>query len=141
LDRLGPQAKRVVQVAAVLGRQFHRAQLVELLASESIDVAVELGALEERGIIHRKNLLAGDEFRFGESLTQEVAYEGLLLRQRRELHDRIGQLLEALPGEVNAERSALLAHHYTRSENREKAIGALARAARDAERIPSFPTA
>ncbi len=141
LDRLGPQAKRVVQVAAVLGRQFHRDQLIALLAAEDVDVSVELVSLEERGIIHRKSLLTGDEFRFGESLTQEVAYEGLLLRQRRELHDRIGQLLEVLPGEPNAERSALLAHHYTRSENREKAIGALVRAARDAERIPSFRTA
>ncbi len=141
LDRLGPQAKRVVQVAAVLGRQFHREQLLELLAAESIDVASALATLEERGIIHRKTLLTGDEFRFGESLTQEVAYEGLLLRQRRELHDRVGHLLEALPGEPNAERSALLAHHYARSENRDKAIGALLRAARDAERIPSFRTA
>ena len=141
LDRLGPQAKRVVQVAAVLGRQFHREQLIDLLAPESIDVGGELAVLEERGIIHRKSLLTGDEFRFGESLTQEVAYEGLLLRQRRELHDRIGQLLEAMPGEPNAERSALLAHHYTLSENREKAIAALLRAARDAERVPSFRTA
>lgn len=141
LDRLGPQAKRVVQVAAVLGRQFHREQLLDLLASEEIDVGSELGLLEERGIIHRKSLLTGDEFRFGESLTQEVAYEGLLLRQRRELHDRIGQMLEAMPGEPNAERSALLAHHYARSENRDKAIAALVRAARDAERVPSFRTA
>jgi class 3 adenylate cyclase/tetratricopeptide (TPR) repeat protein len=141
LDRLGAQAKRVVQVAAVLGRQFHRDQLIALLAPEDVDVGAELTRLEERGIIHRKSLLTGDEFRFGESLTQEVAYEGLLLRQRRELHDRIGHLLEALPGEPNAERSALLAHHYTRSENREKAIGALLRAARDAERVPSFRTA
>jgi tetratricopeptide (TPR) repeat protein len=104
-------------------------------------VASELATLEERGIIHRKTLLSSDEFRFGESLTQEVAYEGLLLRQRRDLHDRIGRLIEALPGEANAERSALLAHHYTRSENRDKAITALLRAARDAERIPSFRTA
>jgi class 3 adenylate cyclase/tetratricopeptide (TPR) repeat protein len=141
LDRLGSQAKRVVQVAAVLGRQFHREHLIALLSGENIDVQGELGTLEERGIIHRKSLLTGDEFRFGESLTQEVAYESLLLRQRRELHDRIGQWIEALPGEPNAERSALLAHHYTRSEHREKAIGALLRAARDAERVPSFRTA
>ncbi len=141
LDRLAPQAKRVVQVAAVLGRQFHRDQLAQLLASEGIDVAAELAALEDRGIIHRKTVLSTDEFRFGESLTQEVAYEGLLLRQRRELHDRVAQLLESLPGEPTAERSALLAHHFTRSENRAKAIAALLRAARDAERIPSFRTA
>ena len=141
LDRLAPQAKRVVQVAAVLGRQFHRDQLVQLLSSEGIDVGAELAALEERGIIHRKTMLSDDEFRFGESLTQEVAYEGLLLRQRRELHDRIGTLLEALPGDTTAERSALLAHHFTRSENRDKAVTALLRAARDAERIPSFRAA
>ena len=138
LDRLGPQAKRVVQVAAVLGRQFHRDQLLQLLHGEGIDVAGELAKLEERGVVHRKTMLSSDEFRFGESLTQEVAYEGLLLRQRRELHDRIGQLIEALPGEPTAERSALLAHHYTRSVNRENAIHALMRAARDAEKIPSF---
>jgi tetratricopeptide (TPR) repeat protein len=131
----------VVQVAAVLGRQFHREQLTALLADEDVDVARELETLEERGIIHRKTMLSSDEFRFGESLTQEVAYEGLLLRQRRELHGRIGQLIERLPGDANAERSALLAHHYARSENRDKAIAALLRAARDAERVPSFRTA
>ncbi|MCC6848451.1 MAG: AAA family ATPase [Deltaproteobacteria bacterium] len=141
LDRLGAQAKRVVQVAAVLGRQFQREQLRELLVHEGIDVNAELALLEERGIIHRKSLLVGDEFRFGESLIQEVAYEGLLLRQRRELHDRIGRMIEALPGEPTAERSALLAHHYSRSENRDKAIGAVLHAARDAERVPSFRTA
>ena len=46
----------------------------------------------------------------------------VLIPAQRELHDRIGHLLESLPGEANAERSALLAHHYTRSENRDKAI-------------------
>ena len=51
--------------------------------------------LERRGVIHRKNVLSTDEYRFGESLTQEVAYEGLLLRERRELHEQVGRLLEA----------------------------------------------
>ena len=40
----------------------------------------ELAELERRGLVHRKTALSSDEFRFGESLTQEVAYEGLLLR-------------------------------------------------------------
>jgi len=141
LDRLDPQAKRTVQVAAVLGRQFQRAQLEALLADEGIDVATELAALEERGIIHRKALLSTDEFRFGESLTQDVAYEGLLLRQRRELHARIGRLIERAPGEMTPDRSALLAHHYALTDDWERAMDALLRAARDAETIPAFPTA
>ena len=140
LDRLGPRSKRVVQVAAVLGRQFRREQLSELLAGEDLDVGEQLAELEERGVIHRASAVS-DELRFGESLTQEVAYEGLLLRQRRGLHARIGHLLAALPGEPTAERAALLAHHFARSDDRERAVSALLAAAREAERIPSFRAA
>jgi class 3 adenylate cyclase/tetratricopeptide (TPR) repeat protein len=141
LDRLGAPAKRVVQIAAVLGRQFRRDQLATLLEGEGLDVAAALGELEQRGIIHRKSVLASDEYRFGESLTQEVAYESLLLKQRRQLHERIGALLESEPGEMTAERAALLAHHLGRSEDRRKAIAAQLRAADAAERLPSYGTA
>jgi class 3 adenylate cyclase/tetratricopeptide (TPR) repeat protein len=141
LDRLGPPAKRVVQVAAVLGRQFRRDQLGAMLDGEGIDLDRELAELEQRGLFHRKSVLASNEYRFGESLTQEVAYEGLLLKQRRQLHERIGHLLEAEPGEMTAERAGLLAHHFGRGDDRAKAIDALLRAADWAERLPSYRTA
>ncbi|MCK6553510.1 AAA family ATPase [Candidatus Binatia bacterium] len=141
LDRLGPDAKRVLQVAAVLGRQFRRDRLAELLADDGIDVGAAIEELERRGVIHRKNLFADDELRFGESLTQEVAYESLLLKQRRQLHERIGQALTAAGGEANPERWAQLAHHFSRSDNRGRALEALLGAARSAERVPSYPSA
>src|SRR4030095_2704946 len=96
-------------------------KLPALLDEEGIDVGHELEELERRGLVHRKHVLSSDEYRFGESLTQDVAYESLLLRQRRLLHERIGLQLEATPGAVTAERSALLAHHFSRSDNRPKA--------------------
>ena len=141
LDRLPPPAKRAVQVAAVLGRQFRRDQLVHMLDGEEIEVDRALAELEERGLLHRKSVLAGDEHRFGESVTQEVAYEGLLLKQRRQLHERAGLLLEASPGEGSAEVRALIAHHFSRSDNRAKAVEALLQAADDAERLPAYRTA
>jgi class 3 adenylate cyclase/tetratricopeptide (TPR) repeat protein len=141
VDRLGGGAKRVVQVASVLGRQFHRDQLARLLDQDPVDVAAVLASLESRGILHRKNMLSNDEFRFGESLTQEVAYDGLLLKERRLIHERIGLLLEAEPNDGSAEHVALLAHHFSRSDNRRKALDALLAAARHAERLPSYLTA
>jgi len=141
LDRLDPPAKRTVQVASVLGRQFQRSQLEATLASEDIDVAASLSLLEERGIIHRKTILTSDEYRFGESLTQDIAYESLLLRQRRELHARVGTMLENMPGDSIAARSALVAHHFSRADDRRRGLAALLRAAEDAEAIPAFPTA
>lgn len=141
IDRLGAAAKRVVQVASVLGRQFRSTDLGALLGAEGIAVERELGALERRGIVHRKSALSDDEYRFGESLTQEVAYEGLLLKERRQLHDRVAALVLASPGEPTAERSALVAQHLARGEDRARAIEALLGAARDAERLPSYRTA
>lgn len=142
VDRFGPGPKRVSQVAAVLGRQFRRAHLVALLHDEQVDVTAALADLERRGVIHRKTVLsADDEYRFGESLTQEVAYESLLLKDRRQLHERIGHLLEAEADDRSVEKPALLAHHFARSDNREKAVAALLQAAKRAEELPSYGAA
>src|SRR2546425_5203176 len=43
---------------------------------------------------------------------------------RSQLHERVALLLESEPGEAGPERSALLAHHYARSDNRAKAMAA-----------------
>ncbi|MET0153458.1 MAG: adenylate/guanylate cyclase domain-containing protein [Candidatus Binatia bacterium] len=141
LDRLGAAAKRVVQVASVLGRQFSRSELQALVGAEGIAIDRELEALEQRGILHRKTAAHQDEYRFGESLTQEVAYEGLLLKERRQLHDRVAALVLASPGEATAERSALIAHHLARGDDRARAIEALLGAAKSAERLPSYRSA
>jgi class 3 adenylate cyclase len=141
LDGLGASAKRVVQVAAVLGRQFRTRQLAALLEDDGIDVQRELAELERRGLVHRKTALSSDEFRFGESLTQEVAYEGLLLKQRRMLHERVGSLLEAEPTERGVEQAALLAHHYSRSDAHGKALEALLAAGHEAGQVPSYRVA
>jgi len=143
IDRLRPAAKRVAQVASVLGRQFRRAHVEALLEGEPIDVETELGELERRGVLHRNGGMANDEFRFGESLTQEVAYEGLLLRERRLLHDRIARVLETegadpTQGGDGRGRLALTAHHLARGDDRARGIAALLSAAREAQNLPSY---
>jgi len=100
-----------------------------------------LAELERRGLVHRKTALSSDEFRFGESLTQEVAYEGLLLKQRRQLHERVGALLEADGAERGPGHAALLAHHYVHSDNQAKAVDALLEAAHEAALVPSYRVA
>jgi tetratricopeptide (TPR) repeat protein len=116
--------------------------LEDLLGGESsIDVRRELAELEERGIVHRSDARSDIEYRFGESLTQEVAYESLLLKERRQLHESVGRMLEGGGGDGQRERPTLVAHHYALSDNRPKAIKTLLRAARDAEQLPAYRTA
>jgi len=143
IDRLPPAAKRVAQVAAVLGRQFARTHVAKLLENESIDALAELYELERRGIVHRNGSMELGELRFGESLTQEVAYEGLLMRERRALHDRAAKLFEAEAAGVTRAGDGrrpltLAAHHLARGDDRARGIQALIDAAQDALSVPSY---
>ncbi len=138
LDHLRPNAKRVAQVAAVLGRQFRTGALASLLASEEIDVGAELTELERAGILHRKNTGGADEYRFGESFTQEVAYDSLLLRERRRLHDRVAELLRRDEDQPLATREAQVGRHFARGNDPERGIEALIGAGERAESIPSY---
>src|SRR5204862_3336576 len=60
------------------------------------------------------------QWTFKHALIQEVVYETLLLRQRRDLHRRVAEALEAQAGDDPAFLEAL-AEHYARAEVPEKA--------------------
>ncbi len=133
LDRLSGAAKRTAQVAAVIGRQFRSDDIGELVSGDGVDVTAALAELEARGVVHRKTSADSDEWRFGESLVQEVAYESLLLRERRALHERVATQLER-----SGARAEVVAHHWARSAERERAQQSLLEAARAAEAVPFY---
>ena len=61
------------------------------------------------------------EYTFKHALTQEVAYNSLLMERRRLLHERTGEAIEALFKDRIDDHLAELAHHYSRSANTRKA--------------------
>ncbi|GAG20714.1 unnamed protein product, partial [marine sediment metagenome] len=71
--------------------------------------------------IYEKSLFPELEYIFRHTLTQEVAYNSLLLKRRKEIHERIGNAIEELYPDRLEEFYEVLAHHYSRSENSEKA--------------------
>lgn len=138
LDHLRPGAKRVAQVAAVVGRQFDADTLTQLLAGETLDIPAELEELERAGIVHRKYSGSQGEYRFGESFTQEVAYDSLLLRERRRLHDQIGESLARDDDRPLASANAQVGRHFARGNDPERGIQALVSAGEQAEALPSY---
>ncbi|NIQ90665.1 MAG: hypothetical protein GWN33_10145, partial [Gammaproteobacteria bacterium] len=54
--------------------------------------------------------------------TQDVAYDSLLLKRRKEIHEKIGEAIEALYPDRLEEHYELLAYHYGRSANTDKAV-------------------
>jgi predicted ATPase len=71
--------------------------------------------------IYEKTLFPELEYIFKHALTQEVAYNSLLLKRRKEIHERIGKAIDELYPNRLEEFYEMLAHHYSRAENSEKA--------------------
>jgi adenylate cyclase len=115
VDRLDPRARSLLQNAAVLGRSFSHA-LLEGVAGDG-DLSGTLEALARAQLL----VPAGpDEWSFKHALIQEVTLETLLLRQRRELHRRVAQVLEGQSEDDPAVLDAL-AEHYAGAEDAEQA--------------------
>jgi class 3 adenylate cyclase/tetratricopeptide (TPR) repeat protein len=120
LDRLERESKRILQEAAVIGRAF----LYEILKrisdlKEHIDKS--LLTLERLDLIKTISLQPELEYIFKHALTQEVVYNGLLMKNRRLIHENIGQAIEELYQNRMEEFYEMLAYHYSRSDNRNKA--------------------
>jgi tetratricopeptide (TPR) repeat protein len=127
IDRLPEPLKRTLQLSAVLGREFSRS-LVHALTDGGEDPKPQLDELVGLELLHEKDLFPELTYRFGHLLIQQVAYQGLLLRARAELHARAGAALERLPAGRADEVLQQIAEHYARSGERERAVSFLVRA-------------
>ncbi|MFN8597515.1 MAG: adenylate/guanylate cyclase domain-containing protein [Anaerolineae bacterium] len=111
LDRLDEDARRTLQVAAVIGRSFYR-RVLKAVCDPAIDVDRHLNTLQRADVIRESARVPEAEFTFRYGLMQEVTYESILIKQRRVLHRQIGETLEALYADRLEEHAALLAQHF-----------------------------
>jgi ABC-type oligopeptide transport system substrate-binding subunit/class 3 adenylate cyclase len=125
LDRLSPPARELVTAASALGRTFALPLLEGVLGELPEDALHELQRL---GLLRQSRRWPQPEYRFRHALIQETAYRTLLAEQRTQLHRRAAEWLEERYAERDAEVLGLLAYHWLRAEDEEKAAGYLLRA-------------
>ena len=131
IDRLAEAPKLTLQLASVIGREFSR-RLVDRVSQigEDTDGALrELGALE---LIHERRRLPELAYAFKHALTQDVAYASLLVQRRGELHRLVGTAIEELYDDRLPELYEVLAHHFSHTDDAERALAYLVRAAEKA---------
>ncbi|MEO0499328.1 MAG: AAA family ATPase [Pseudomonadota bacterium] len=125
LDRLAPPLATLIKVAAAIGRRFDRETMIAVYG-EDADVMDLLGTAVAEGLVQQTRLVPQPEYRFRSMMTQRVAYESLLVKQRRALHGRIGTALVDRHGD--AAPVELLAHHFAEAGDTDRAVPYLLRA-------------
>jgi eukaryotic-like serine/threonine-protein kinase len=124
IDRLSAEQKTVLQLAAVLGREFSLDLAWEIWdGGGSLDQRMqELKALE---FLRERHGGAERTLVFKHALTRDVAYDGMLASRRRELHGRVAAIMER-SGDRQLEHPELLGYHLARSAEPGRAIPHLA---------------
>lgn len=140
LDALPAPEKLALQQDSVIGHVFWD-EAVREIAPEA---AASLDPLQRRELIEGRadSAFAGtSEFAFKHHLLHQVTYETVLKRHKREFHRRTADWLVARSGDRVSEYLGLIADHYERAGEADKAIDFLHRAARAARSTSVFDVA
>jgi len=122
LDRLGPTAKEVAQVGAVLGRTFRLDLLADVIGMAESQIATATTELADAGIVYQGGPVSDVRYIFKHTLLQESAYQSLLLSRRRTLHHTVATTLEQTYRHVIEREPETAAHHFNESGDTAKAL-------------------
>jgi class 3 adenylate cyclase/predicted ATPase len=122
IDRLPPDAKRLLQTAAVIGTEvpFSLLQTVADMVPETLYRS--LAQLQGAEFLYETHLFPERVHTFKHALTQNVAYQSLLSSTRQQVHRQIAHALETRFPETSETQPELLAHHYTEAALPEPAV-------------------
>jgi class 3 adenylate cyclase/predicted ATPase len=132
IDRLSVEEKELLQTLAVLGREFPLELMRRVTLKPDNELDRGLSRLQAREFIYEQPVTGDVEYVFKHALTQDVAYNSVLIERRKLLHERAGVALESIFAEQLDDHLADLARHYSRSDNVTKAVEYLGRAGQQA---------
>jgi tetratricopeptide (TPR) repeat protein len=133
IDRLPEQTKQLLQIAAVIGREFSL-RLLRAVWKGAEPPETLLRELNRLEFIYERVVGDGIAYVFRHALTQEAAYGSLLERHRRAHHSTVGHALEQLYRDRRDEVAELLAFQFGRSEEAERAVDYAILAAQKSQR-------
>jgi adenylate cyclase len=130
IDKLSPDARRVLEEAAVVGLEFDEADILAICANPA-GVASALQTLADADLIEREDYSrAPRHYRFKHALGRDTVYQNILVTRRSLLHARIGEALDrAVAGRpARLDELVSLGHHWSLSPDKAKGARYLAAA-------------
>lgn len=132
--RAPQQARSLVGLASVIGRDFALAVMQEILHKPEEKILDDLDSLRRAGLIVEHQ----GRYRFAHELMRQIAYEELGADRRRLWHRRVGEALEKLyPEELDA-LAGELTGHFERAQLWERAFQYAMRAGMRAQEIYAY---
>ena len=122
LDRLGPIAREVGQIGAVLGREFGYDLIEQVALRPAAELRAGLDRLAEAGLLFCRGVAPHSSYLFKHALVQDAAYGTLLRTKRQELPARVAAALNQNFVDLVERQPELLAHHLTAAGDTARAV-------------------
>ena len=119
VDQLSTEARRLLQSASVMGRNFNDNLAAKVCGLASPDET--LRELVQQDLIFSDQSTPTHTYRFKHALLQDTVYSSLLSTDQRALHGAIADGLEVLYQGRESEIAEELARHYTLAKDPDKA--------------------
>ncbi len=141
IGRLTEDERLTLEAASVAGSEFSAAVVAAAMQASELSVEADCDGfarrhliLERRGAIEWPDGTATGRYRFRHELYRQALYEGLPVARRAQLHQQIGNRLEAAHGSAATEVAAELAGHFEQGRDFARAMQYLRKAAKNASR-------
>ena len=121
VDSLPNGAKEVLQTGSVIEREFSYEIIKRLMAFPEQELLSHLSILKDSELLYERGIFPQSVYVFKHALTREVAYNSLLLKARKEIHEKIVIAVEELYPESLGEYYELLAYHSLLGEDWQRA--------------------
>lgn len=112
LSRLAPTTNDVLQIAAVVGRNFDLAVLQRLVDADRDDLLMALDEAVEARVITE---LAVGRYMFAHALVRSALYDELRPTRRARLHERVAEAVSEVYADAIEPHLGELAYHYAHS--------------------------
>ena len=122
VDSLPEEAKNVLQICSVIGRDFRHKLLHRLIPLSEQELLAHLSVLKNSELLYERGVYPLSTYVFKHALTQDVTYNSIIAKKRNKIHEQIGATIEDLYQDRIEEYYELLAYHYNLSDNVSKAL-------------------
>jgi tetratricopeptide (TPR) repeat protein len=141
VDSLPEGTKSLLQIISAVGRESSYDLIKRVTGLAENELLPQLSVLKDSELLYERGIYPQSTYIFKHALTQEVAYNSLLLKRKREVHEKIGRDIESLYPDRLEEYCELLAYHFKNSAASENAVKYLELASQKAARVNAMEEA
>jgi predicted ATPase len=117
VDHLPDSAREILRIGSAIEREFDHKLIVKIAQLPEPQLLSHLSILKDAELLYERGVYPNATYVFKHALTREVVYDSILMKKKKQIHEEIGNAIEALCQDKIHEHYDALIIHFMTSEN------------------------